>query len=195
MIQTVAALVFWVASSGLLIIIVNELLRRSGRRDWIFPQQQQRYPTEIQVSQTDADKARWVCEEGVKRLANWRGIKEIQIRFCIPETMPQRGQVLGCVFFEIPNTMFINSAYINQSWLVAKGVLHELYHIYQIDTLGSTNDTDDSVNSWSDKILDEILFEKFYKSTGKTRRVALFNMKFPTIKTDKYIGVKCEKHI
>ena len=121
-------------------------------------QSRNRYPTNVNVPKSISDKAAWIAKQGVKSLHGWRNMGEIDIIFCKGETMPYKGAVLGCVYFENPHTMYINDKFIKQSWLIAKGVLHELYHIYQINTTGQTNDTDETVNEWSDDVLDKILY-------------------------------------
>lgn len=145
------------------------------------------YPVNVNVPKSISDKAEWIAKQGVKSLHGWRNVGEIDIIFCKAETMPYKGAVLGCVYFENPHTMYINDKFIKQSWLIAKGVLHELYHIYQINTTGRTNDTDETVNEWSDDVLDKILYAKFYKEKGRMVACKIPGS-FRQVKTSKYMA-------
>ena len=148
-------------------------------------------PTEMEVDKSISDKTKWICDQGVKMLSGWKEMPNINIKFCRPETMPNDGQVSGVFYFETPDTIYINGNIIDQSWLVAKIALHELYHLYQVNIFGTTNDTDTTVNRWSDEVMDRILFSDYYKETGINKRTTMeFRCpgKFTQIRNEKFVG-------
>ncbi len=145
---------------------------------------------EVTVNESVANKAKWICNKGAEQLSGWREMPQINIKFCQGNTMPNNGQVSGIFYFDTPDTIYINSDIINQSWLVAKIVLHELYHLYQVNGYGITNDSDETVNRWSDDVMDIILFSDYYKEHEIPEKVATFRWpgKFTQIKNENCVG-------
>ena len=150
-------------------------------------------PMETTIDKSVAAKAKWICEQGIDQLRGWKNIPKINIKFCSEESMPgnENGRVSGVFYFDEPDTIYINSAIILQSWLVSKIVLHELYHLYQFNVFGSTSgDEDGTVNRWSDEVMDTILFSKYYDRYGEKLDRAEFQShgKFTRVKNGQYIG-------
>ncbi len=148
-------------------------------------------PVEVEVDEITADKTKWICDQGIKMLSGWKEMPNISIKFCKPETMPNNGQVSGVFYFETPDTIYINYNIIEQTWLVAKIALHELYHLFQVNVYGTTNDTDMTVNTWSDEVMDRILFENYYKQAGVEKKLGMeFRCpgKFTQVRNDKFVG-------
>ncbi len=148
-------------------------------------------PVETDVDKSISDKTKWICDQGVAMLSGWKGMPNIYMKFCKPETMPSNGKATGVFYFETPNIIYINANIIDQSWLVAKITLHELYHLYQVNVFGTTNDTDDTVNKWSDYVMDSILFANYYKGQVVNKTAGMeFRCpgKFTQIRNEKFIG-------
>lgn len=150
-------------------------------------------PVETPIDKSVALKAKWICEQGIYQLRGWNDVPKINIKFCQEESMPGNihGKVSGVFYFDEPDTIYINTAIILQSWLVAKIVLHELYHLYQFNVFGSTSgDKDGTVNKWSDEVMDRVLFAKYYDKYGEKLDRAEFQSfgKFSQIKNGEYIG-------
>ncbi len=148
-------------------------------------------PIEIEVEKSISDKGMWICQQGIKMLSGWNNMPNINVKFCRPETMPNGGQVSGVFYFETPDTIYINDNISGQSWLMAKVILHELYHLYQVNVFGTTSDTDETVNRWSDQVMDRILYDDFYKDNKGMvvdAKAVRFTGTFSQVKNNNFIG-------
>lgn len=123
-------------------------------------------PPDTPVSEEVMAWAEGIVREGIARL-NWKNLPIVHIHFCEQNTLnmygPPRvvGGMLegprGIICEELPDSIFITTAFLHDRFLTGAFLLHELFHLYQMNTTGVSTDGDFQAYQWSRQVAQELL--------------------------------------